>query len=92
MKKILLLAGTALLASTLFAYNPPFGGEEMFRLTNPELMSGAASATGGANFTVLPSSIVYNPALPAWEQNNSVQFKQDLNFGRGFGFFCRLWC
>ena len=80
MKKILLLAETALLASTLFAYNPPFGGEEMFRLTNPELMSGAASATGGANFTVLPSSIVYNPALPAWEQRVEVDASGTILF------------
>ncbi|MCQ2240723.1 hypothetical protein [Treponema sp.] len=66
MKKIIMAAVIAVSAASVFAYNPPMGGEELFRLSNPEMLSGAsASAAGGPSFNVIPSSITYNPALPA---------------------------
>lgn len=75
MKKKLIGAAAALAcAANVFAfsfadlYNPPFGGQDIFSLSNPALLSGGDSATGGPAFTVLPASIVYNPALPAVEQ------------------------
>lgn len=67
-------------AAALFAYNPPYGGEELFRLTNPELMRGAASASGGPNFTVVPSSITYNPALSAGEQRVGMDLSGTVFF------------
>ncbi|MGN0730245.1 hypothetical protein [Treponema sp.] len=74
MKKIILAAALAACAAGLFAYNPPYGGEDLFRLTHPELMSGAASATGGPLFTVVPASIAYNPALTAGVQRADIDF------------------
>lgn len=69
MKKITALAVSLFcLTAASFAYNPPVGGEYMYKLTNPEMLSGAASAAGGAEFTIVPSSIVFNPALTAGEQ------------------------
>lgn len=69
MKKILGAAFAALLlSSNLFAYNPPAGGQNVLRLTEPQLLTGAHSAAGGGLFGVTPASIVNNPALTAWEQ------------------------
>ena len=66
MKKIIMAIAIAATSASLFAYNPPMGGEELFRISNPEMLSGAASsAAGGPSFDVIPSSITYNPALPA---------------------------
>ncbi|MCH5295187.1 MAG: hypothetical protein J1F14_04730 [Treponema sp.] len=71
MKKNLVLALAVTFAfANAFAYNPPFGGESIYRISNPELMSGAASASGGPEFTVVPGSIAFNPALTALEQRN----------------------
>ncbi len=80
MKKIMAFLSALFLACEIFAYNPPFGGEEIFRLTSPELMRGADSATGGPDFTVIPASIVYNPALPAGEQRVDVDLSGTLFF------------
>ena len=74
MKKIILTAAFLAGMAELFAYNPPYGGEDLYRLANPELMSGAASAAGGPNFTVVPASITYNPALTAGEQRADIDF------------------
>ena len=78
MKRLVLAAILSAVCAVLFAYNPPYGGEEIFRLTNPELMMGAASASGGPAFTVLPSSIVYNPAIPAGQQRVAVDLSATL--------------
>lgn len=80
MKRIVLAAALFLTATALFAYNVPYGGEELFRITSPELLSGAASASGGANFTVLPASIAYNPAIPAGEQRVTADLSGALLF------------
>ncbi len=56
----------------LFAYNPPAGGQNYLRLTSPQLLTGASSAGGGALFNVVPSSIINNPALTAWEQRSEL--------------------
>ncbi|MBQ1661258.1 MAG: hypothetical protein II054_02040 [Treponema sp.] len=63
MKKSLALAAVFCAAMNLFAYNPPFGGENLFKVSNPELLSGASSASGGPFCTVVPGSISFNPAL-----------------------------
>ncbi|MCR5724269.1 MAG: hypothetical protein K6G80_04190 [Treponema sp.] len=68
MKRVLLTAAGLLLAGGLFAYNPPAGGQNLLRLSSPALLTGAASSAGGALYNVLPSSIVNNPAITAFEQ------------------------
>lgn len=80
MKKKCTLFATLLCASFVFAYNPPLGGESLLKLTNPELLGGAASASGGPLLTVIPSSITYNPALSVLEQRVDV----DLSFSAMF--------
>ena len=69
MKKILgAIFAAVILGANLFAYNPPAGGQNVLRLTEPQLMTGANSAAGGGIFGVTPASIINNPALTAWEQ------------------------
>ena len=69
MKKLLgATLATLLFSASLFAYNPPAGGQNVLRLTSPWLLTGAASAAGGPLFGITPASIVNNPALTAWEQ------------------------
>ncbi len=74
MKNKLILALTALLALTAscYAFTPVFGGENLYTLTSPELLSGSGSATGGPIFRSVPASIVLNPAIPAREQQNTL--------------------
>ena len=98
MKKILGAVLVAVIFSTsLFAYNPPAGGQNVLRLTSPQLITGANSAAGGGIFGITPSSIVNNPALTAWEQritldvagtmfaNSNTDKPYDGNFlGEGF--------
>lgn len=57
---------------SLFAYNPPAGAQNYLRLTSPHLLTGAGSAAGGAVFKAVPSSIINNPALTAWEQRTAL--------------------
>ncbi len=82
-------------AASVFAYNPPFGGENIYSLTNPEMLSGSGSASGGPVFTVVPASITVNPALTALEQRSVVNLSATLffdtnasdgNSDAGFGF------
>ena len=80
MKRFVLAAVLLAVCAAVFAYNPPYGGEEPFRLTNPEMMMGAASASGGPAFTVLPSSITYNPAIPAGQQHVTLDLSGTLLF------------
>ena len=69
MKKIMgVVLASVLCSAALSAYNPPAGGQNVLRLTEPQLITGAHSAAGGGIFGVTPASIVNNPALTAWEQ------------------------
>lgn len=98
MKKTLVVAALLCLAADIFAYNPPRGGEDLNRLDNPELLSGAASAVGGPAMTVVSGSVAYNPALIAGEQRigldigatmfvnyNAYEGDNDLGFGMSGG-------
>lgn len=80
MKKILTsVLALAVSAASLFAYNPPYNGEEIYRLANPELLSGSASsAAGGPAYNVIPSSILFNPALPASSERVTVDLSGSL--------------
>lgn len=72
MKKILSAVLAFAAASALFAYNPPAGGQNLLRLSEPQLLAGGNSTAGGGLFGVTPSSIVTNPALTAWEQRGAL--------------------
>ena len=67
-KHVVMAAGLLLAASTLFAYNPPAGGQNHLRLSSPFALTSANSTSGGAIYDVIPSSVMTNPALPAFEQ------------------------
>jgi hypothetical protein len=73
---VLFFIGSALVS----AYNPPAGGQNLFRITNPFLLAGSGSVAGGALFGVTPSSVVNNPALPAYEQRVTVDAGATLLF------------
>ncbi len=64
----------------LFAYNPPAGGQNLLRISDPVLLTGASSCAGGPVFEVAPSSIVNNPALTALEQRAVINVSGTLLF------------
>jgi hypothetical protein len=76
MRKKRLLANVTAMAlfgcASLFAYNPPLGGENLLRYGHADLVSQTASAAGGPLFTATPQSIVINPALIAGFQRVSA--------------------
>ncbi len=72
MKKNVLAAALLIFSVAAFAYNPPAGGQNLFRLTSPWGISGAGSSAGGGIFSVTPSSAIINPALTAFEQRPAV--------------------
>ena len=74
MKKILIMAATALLSVSAFAYNPPAGGQGLWTLSSPTQLSAANSVAGGGVFAPGPDSIVFNPALPAMENRVQLDF------------------
>ncbi|MBQ7157803.1 MAG: hypothetical protein IJS09_00040 [Treponema sp.] len=75
-KHVVMAASLLLVASSLFAYNPPAGGQNLLRLSSPFSLSGANSTAGGSVYEVIPSSVVTNPALSAFEQRIAL----DLGF------------
>ncbi len=93
-KTIIACSFFAFASASLFAYNPPFAGEDIYRITSPELLSGGGSATGGPAFTIVPASITYNPSLTAVEQRSIINASLSLMLDgdsyedthHGFGF------
>lgn len=69
-KKLIAIAAVVFAAAALFAYNPPVGGESIYRISEPNLMTDAGSASGGALNTIVPGSITFNPALTALSQRS----------------------
>ena len=67
-KRCIAFAAVLAAMSALFAYNPPAGGESIYRLAEPNLLADAGSASGGPLFTVVPGSIAFNPAVTALNQ------------------------
>ena len=67
-KKTITVLVILLSAACLFAYNPPVSGESLDRLSSPTQLASASSAAGGGIFDAGPDSIVFNPALTAFEQ------------------------
>jgi hypothetical protein len=72
-----------LAAFSVFAYNPPAGGENLFGISSPSQLTSASSAAGGGLFSVTPSSIVFNPALIATEQRIMLDVGYTALFGAG---------
>lgn len=72
MKKIIVAAASLFMSASLFAYNPPAGGQNSLRITSPELLTGAKSAAGGPLLHVTPDSILNNPALPGFNQRSTL--------------------
>ncbi len=67
-KKTLLSVVLLSLGLSVFAYNPPIMGENLYNVTSPSMLSGEASVAGGSLFYVSPEHMGINPALPASEQ------------------------
>ncbi|MCM1320834.1 MAG: hypothetical protein NC041_01495 [Bacteroides sp.] len=51
-----------------YAYNPPYGGESMYRLVSPAALSGGSSAACMNGGKAVPESIAFNPAMIGGEQ------------------------
>lgn len=73
-KRIMFLGFIGFLHITLFAYNPPPTGENLYNFTAPTLLSSEVSVAGGPLFHVHPGDISVNPALPAREQRVVIDF------------------
>ena len=81
MKKLLgTVLAAALFSASLFAYNPPAGGQNVLRLTEPQLIFGANSAAGGGIFGATPASVINNPALTAWQQRVTLDVAGTMLF------------
>jgi len=104
-KKLLITTTTLFLGTSVFAYNPPAGGQNLLRISSPELLLGAKSSAGGPIFNVTPDSIVNNPALPAFNQRSSLELsgsmlfdskdESDKSIGGAFGIgttIANRWC
>ena len=88
-KHVVMAAGLLLAVSSLFAYNPPAGGQNLLRYSSPFALFGANSTAGGPIYDVIPSSVVTNPALPAFEQRivldlgGTIFFDKNKEVGSG---------
>ncbi len=103
MKKSVFMLALLIVCGSVWAYNPPVGSEDIFEFSDPELLSGAGSATGGPLASVVPASITFNPALTALSQRTAVNASYSIAFDTAsdssFGHFIQLgtilpnrWC
>lgn len=67
-KKLLAVISAICAVSFVSAYNPPAGGQNLLRISSPELLTDGTSSAGGAFYNVSPDSVVNNPAVIAYEQ------------------------
>lgn len=82
MKRIVLMLCAVLSAYSVFAYNPPAGGESAQTFFSPDVLGGQASVTGGPFADGNPADLASNPALSAYEQR--IIF--DLSYAAVIGF------
>jgi len=82
-KRYLCIVLMLLSFSFIFSIDFPVGGDYAFRLTNPELLSGAGSSAGGGFYTSGPSSIINNPALTANDQRIMLNLGYTALFNTG---------
>lgn len=83
MKRFLCTTILCISFSYIFAIDFPVGGDYAFRLTNPDLITGAGSSAGGGFYTSGPSSIINNPALTANDQRIMVNLGYTALFNTG---------
>lgn len=91
MKKLLCILAIVSSFSFAFSIDLPVGGDYIFRLSNPEVLAGAASSAGGGFYTTGPSAIINNPALTANDQRIMLNLgytalfssKENAGFGSG---------
>lgn len=67
-KKLLSVLVLLLCCGLVCAYNPPAGGELLYQLVSPQILSNGASAAGGALPYATAEHTAVNPALVAGEQ------------------------
>ena len=72
MKRKILWTVVVLAAVSVFAYNPPAGAMNIYRLSAPTQLSSASSSAGGGLFMPGPDAIAFNPALTAFEQRSQL--------------------
>lgn len=72
-----------LISSFVYSLDFPVGGDYIFRVTNPELLSGAGSTAGGSFFSTGPTSIITNPALTANDQRIMLNLGYTALFNTG---------
>lgn len=77
MKKVLIIILATFMSALSFAYNPPAGGQSLWTLASPTLLTSANSSAGGAVFMPSAESINLNPALTAME--NRVQLEASMS-------------
>lgn len=82
MKRIVFMLCAIFSAYSLFAYNPPAGGESAQTFFSPDLLGGQASVTGGPFADGNPADLASNPALSAYEQRTIF----DLSYAAVIGF------
>ena len=80
MKKLAAAAAALLFGAGAFAYNPPAGGQNILKITSPELLTGANSTAGGPLFITTPDSVVNNPAITGFNQRNTLDLAGTLLF------------
>lgn len=86
MKKSILAAALLGLSASLFAYNPPAGGQNINNLSSPYQLTSASSAAGGGLFSAQPGSIAFNPALTAFEDRPQIDLGATALIGSGAAF------
>lgn len=74
---------TLLMVVSLYAYNAPVGGETLFNLSSPTVLTNASSAAGGSIYLPTFTSIAFNPALSAREQRIQLGVGFTGLFGTG---------
>ena len=82
MKRIVFMLCVVFSAYSVFAYNPPGGGESAQTFFSPDLLGGQTSVTGGPFADGNPADLASNPALSAYEQR--IIF--DLSYAGVIGF------
>lgn len=73
-KKTIIASVILFATASLFAYNPPNEGENLFGFSNPFLLTNGSSTAGGGIFECSPSSMAVNPAILAFEQRVTFDF------------------
>lgn len=72
-----------ILIQSVYAYNPPVGGESVSAFLSPRQLGGNSSVAGNSEASPLPGELAVNPALAAAEQRIVVDASYDAIIGAG---------